>query len=552
MRKIYLFVVGIILFIPNLVLANSIENINIDIYIDNIGTAHVTETWNAKLDEGTEGYKPYYNIGNSIISNFHVKMNDINYTFIDDWNTNDTFSNKKYKNGFNYIVGGVELCFGISEYGLNTYTLTYDISNFVVNTSDNYQMIYWTLFPYNYSSSPSEVKVKIYSDFQYADTIDVWGYGKGGMPTYVYDGVIEVDSNGKINSNEYITLLVKFPSGSFDLLSSVDNTFDYYYQMAEEGAVHYDSDTSNWLGIFLSILYICMFVLLTIIVIIGIKFKPKHGTYRIIMSKDKIKGENVPYFRDLPYKKEKISRAFWIASQYNIIVSETDYLGAVLLKWLKMGNIKLKKEDSNDKEKTKIALNSCGGLNEKEIKLYQMMYEASKDGILEKKEFESWCKKNYQKIFTWFNNVIDEETESLIKEGYLIREGKKKKCTVTPKLDEEAKKVIGLKKFLKDFSNINDRSAIEVNLWDEYLMYATIFGIAKKVMKDFKDMYPEVITEEIYYDYDFIYFISYHGMSSATTARDKAQSYSSGGGGFSSSGGGGGSFGGGGGGGGFR
>ena len=83
-------------------------------------------------------------------------------------------------------------------------------------------------------------------------------------------------------------------------------------------------------------------------------------------------------------------------------------------------------------------------------------------------------------------------------------------------------------------------------------MYACIFGIAKKVIKEFKQLYPDIITDDVYNDISFIYFISYSGMSKATTARDMAQSYSSGGGGFSSSGGGGSSFGGGGGGGGFR
>ena len=41
-------------------------------------------------------------------------------------------------------------------------------------------MIYWTLFPYDYNPSPERVYIKIYSDFKYADTLDVWGYGKYG------------------------------------------------------------------------------------------------------------------------------------------------------------------------------------------------------------------------------------------------------------------------------------------------------------------------------------------------------------------------------------
>ena len=80
-------------------------------------------------------------------------------------------------------------------------------------------------------------------------------------------------------------------------------------------------------------------------------------------------------------------------------------------------------------------------------------------------------------------------------------------------------------------------------------------GIAKKVAKQFKDIYPEIIEQSSYTSYDYIMFVhmsSHRGMSAAETAKIRAESYSSGGGGFSSGGGGGGSFGGGGGGGGFR
>ena len=115
----------------------------------------------------------------------------------------------------------------------------------------------------------------------------------------------------------------------------------------------------------------------------------------------------------------------------------------------------------------------------------------------------------------------------------------------------------GLKKFLKEFSAIDTREPIEVNLWNEYLMYAQIFGLAKEVADQFKKLYPEVIQdmERYGYNYNDVYFIHHittTGIQSASAARQRAESYSSGGGGFSSGGGGGGSFGGGGGGGGFR
>ena len=105
---------------------------------------------------------------------------------------------------------------------------------------------------------------------------------------------------------------------------------------------------------------------------------------------------------------------------------------------------------------------------------------------------------------------------------------------------------------------MKEKTVMEVKLWEDYLIFAQMFGIAKEVATQFKKMYPEVI-EGYNYDFDTIILInnfSNHAVTSAQTARqeaiDRANSYSSGGGGFSSGGGGGGSFGGGSGGGGFR
>ena len=115
---------------------------------------------------------------------------------------------------------------------------------------------------------------------------------------------------------------------------------------------------------------------------------------------------------------------------------------------------------------------------------------------------------------------------------------------------DDSTKLYGLKIFLQEFSRIDTREIMEVHLWDEYLMFAYLFGIADKVAKQLKNMYPEIWEQEVTMDYDTIIFvnnISTRTVNAATSARDAAQSYSSGGGGFSSGGGGGGSFGGGGG-----
>ena len=554
----------VLFLVPSIILANEINNIDMKIYVDNNGTAHVTEEWTTKLNEGTEGYKPYYNLGESKISNFKVSMNGKEYTYNSDYDINASFNEKKYKNGFHYIDNGVELCFGITNYGKNTYILSYDISNFVVNTSDNYQMIYWTLFPYDYNPSPERVYIKIYSDFKYADTLDVWGYGKYGAPTYVYDGYIEMDSESTVTSSEYMTILVKFPENTFTLDTAVDKTFDEYLNMANEGATTYKVQKKNFFQKLLSYIPVLISIFIPFaIVFIAIRSSIVNG-YGYKNNKV-INKKETPLFRDIPCNKD-IYYANTLTKLNNEIFTgykETNIFGAIILKWVKENKVKFINQTKGvfNKETSSIDLTlnpTFDNVLEKE--LFDIMHEASADGILETKELEKWCNKNYSKFFNLFERINTVEIHKLKNDNHIYNRTDKNECKKKNVMDdtiyEDSTKLYGLKKFLEEFSRIDTREVLEVHIWDEYLMFAYIFGIADKVAKQLKNLYPEVLEDpNNYIDLDTILYINYlsnRSVNAASTARSRAESYSSGGGGFSSGGGGGGSFGGGGGGGGFR
>ena len=99
--------------------ANQIASIIIDVFIEDDGDTLFTETWDAELLSGTEGFRPYTNLGKSEISNFSVSDSNGNvYTEAKPWNVSGTFADKAYKYGINPISDGVELCWGISKYGL--------------------------------------------------------------------------------------------------------------------------------------------------------------------------------------------------------------------------------------------------------------------------------------------------------------------------------------------------------------------------------------------------------------------------------------------------
>ena len=544
--------------------ANSISRIAMDIYVDNNGNATVNETWTCTTNNGTEVYHPYYNLGKSEIENLRVKENGKTYQTLSSWNTSGTLSDKAYKCGIHKITNGVELCWGISSYGSHVYEVTYTISNFIAELQDS-QMLYWTFIPYDFSDSIGSAYIKVHTDFDIPDSVDVWGYGNYGGTAYVYDGYIEMQSDGRLATDEYMTMLVKFPSNTFNTSNSLNHDFDYYYKMAEEGSTKYNEKPESILSKILSVIvFLFNFIpALIIIFAFGMGISAINASRLHFGKEGKKMPPDLPYYRDIPCNKD-IFRAYYIGYNYGLLKNKTDLLGAIILKWIKDSVIRIEQKEGEGifkKENVIIYLNetnpSVSISNETERRLFDMLYTASQDGILENKEFEKWCNKSYSRVLKWFDKILNEQKRKLIEEGLITVEEKKtfkifknKIDVATPALKEEAIQLAGLKKFLKEYTLIKDREAIEVTLFEEYLIYAQMMGIAKQVAKEFKDVYPEIIEQSKFTSYDNIIIInSYaaHGISTARSAESRARNYSSGGGGFSSGGGGGGSFGGGGG-----
>ena len=133
--------------------------------------------------------------------------------------------------------------------------------------------------------------------------------------------------------------------------------------------------------------------------------------------------------------------------------------------------------------------------------------------------------------------------------------------------NEDYAKWKAFKKFLNDFGTFDIKELPEIALWERYMVYATIFGLAKKVQKSMnvyiQELDPNGTLYPYYYNSWMYYDLNYAVADSVNSAVNSAvnysintananSSYSSGsgfGGGFSSGGGGG--FGGGGGGHGF-
>ena len=68
---------------------------------------------------------------------------------------------------------------------------------------------------------------------------------------------------------------------------------------------------------------------------------------------------------------------------------------------------------------------------------------------------------------------------------------------LTEKGYEEQANWKGLIKYMNDYSLLKEKTAPDIVLWEKFLVYATVFGISEKVIKQLKVVHPEMFEEKI-------------------------------------------------------
>ena len=109
--------------------------------------------------------------------------------------------------------------------------------------------------------------------------------------------------------------------------------------------------------------------------------------------------------------------------------------------------------------------------------LQDLLYKASGgDHLLQPDELRSYIKKNMEHLRP-LADVLYKVVGLRMDDKYLQA--------------DEVKQVMGFVHYLKDFSLVKERHLEEVNLWKEYLVYASFYGIADQVRKDMKRVAPD-------------------------------------------------------------
>lgn len=457
---------------------SDVDSLRINVELRDDGAALVTETWRINVsDDISEWYLVADNMGRMTIENLRVCDETGNeYVNEGEWNVNRSRARKAGRCGLVTKSDGYEICWGVGNSGWHTYTVRYLLTGLVKGHEDldgfNHMFVARDL-----GSSPQSIVLTIRKpglEFTTENT-KVWAFGFHGE-IHVEDGVVVARTTEPFTRRSALIAMVGFEKGLFHPALAESRTFDEVRQTAMEGSDYRepDKDGDFWIGLLVGLgVVLSVFVSVKVIV-------------KTVKRKRELLGggmRNVAWFRDAPLGGDlKKSSNILLAFSGNTMLERQNLIAAYITRLFYRGAFEIIPQPGNSKPLMRIRelevddstdSRSDAGL---ESRLYSFIKEAAgEDGILQKNELQRWANRHGEALYDWGLDAWN---------GVTI-------WTMKP---EDARHVFGLRRYLKDFTMIKDRGVVEVKLWNNYLIFASLYGIADQLMKDFRKVCPEYFT----------------------------------------------------------
>lgn len=564
LKRLSKYLLALFLFLlPEISFADSFDSLDMDVTIDKDGIGSVEEVWKIDEDERdyTERYKLIENLRGIKIEEFSLTSPSLGKDFseMNPWDSGLSFDEKAYKYGRSDREDETELIWGISQYGKNTYKLTYKINPVIIGLEDS-DMLFFQFVGENFDPKPEKVNINIKGFEPFDERVKMWGFGLVG-DIHNVDGNIVLKSSGEV---DYTTIMLKFPKGYFNTSYKEDKTFDDYANEAikgskwEEREGEANTDPTPW---YVKVILPLVLLLGLGSIFLGVRAKKLHFDENNITNDETLKKTKTfkdQYFRDIPYDSH-IEDTYLLAEKaYPYQVNQGNYMNAFILKWIYDKNIEIeatKEKDKNAKIRILKRPSDMGKMEETFFKIIEEAQEYSKDGLISNKNIKKYFRKNTEVTEDFYEDFLPRSRDGLKAGEYLkdIRFEKKfagtrregSELEVTPKGIDLYENLIKFRNYLEDYSLIEERGIEEVHIWDYFLIYAAIYGISDKVFKNLEKTYPNYSNNSV-----FSYYMITNSRNYSTITQANLTSFTSAGaGGSTSFGGGGGSFGGGGGGG---
>ena len=476
--------------------AQQIRDIDETVVLHRDGSARITQVWDVEAVDGTEFYLPFDHLGPLDINSLQVSENGVPFVAEGDgWDTGRSREAKRGRCGIVRKSDGVELCWGLGEYGDHVWTVSYTVQGLVMQL-DSCAALYFSFVNPGMMSPPQHVKVLLVNEtggpVWTPDNVKVWGFGSDSK-IFVEDGAVRAESKGAFDSEDRMTALVRFDEGLFAPAVQYDETFEELQKRAFRGSDYVDKLTAgDWLWI---LLLLVLGLVLTPMgwAVIGIAYLAYLGINyyllgrkykKSVFGQSRIRG----WYRDIPLKGNLPAAYYALVKGCNMNTAQyTNHLiGAYFLRWVLNGYVGVL-PDKGHPDRVNLSFPMQKGFDEAlENDLYNMVREASGGNhILEAGELDSWAKRSFRKV-----SGIPDRARSLGRQWFTARNYVDQSENFTRDGQERARQLIEFKNFLEDFTLSSKRGAIEVTLWEDYLVFAALFGIADKVAKQFEKLYP--------------------------------------------------------------
>ena len=485
-RKFLLTLAGVFAAMLSYAYSPAIRQIKLDVELLDDGSARVQEFWDICVASGTEWYLVRDNLQDIVIDDLRVSdESGLSFDNIGDWDVDRSLEWKKGKCGIVHKRRGVELCWGVGSLGDHQYRVSYTMTN-VIKSLNDYDMLHIQFVSPGLSAPPQKVELRLWSKGRSFDTSHcrAWAFGYVGSCEFV-DGTVLFKSSEAFKSRSSLIALLRFDKGMFQPLSSQDKDFQTVLDKALEGSDGSEEEDVSLKELLLAFLFLALALVLICII-----------AYRAyIRSILGCREKDINWHREPPFDSDLV------LSNYLLKLLGKNTKGCTLasaqiLRMIYQGYLEVSKDS---KGRLEISFNEGKGLPEDRVAagLYDMMLKASgKDKVLQEKEFSSWSSAHGKQVSAWLS-LAEEEAKTR-----LVRQNLKSGLKFSVKGQEEARNLLGFKKFLNDFTLMKEKDTQEAVLWEEYLVFGALFGIADKVAKQLKDINPELFEQVADCDFD--------------------------------------------------
>lgn len=471
-----------------------IRDILIEVNVQDNGDAIITEQRTMDIDsEGTEGYIVIGNLAGSQLTNFRVTdETGTEYLVEPTWNVKRSRAAKTERCGIlEKSDGGYELCWGLGNSGLRIYYIQYTITSLLRSYSDA-DGFNWMFVARDISPTPQHVKVKISFPFDEKTTTEqtlaAWGFGFDGDVDVFTDEVV-AETDGPLRPGGSVIVMTAVKKGLLHPSMNETGTFEQVKNEAFEGSDYGEEakpkgfvEKAKDIGanLLIGLTFVAPIALL---IVVGVRNRRER--------KKVMKDLN--WYRDIPMDGNLVN-AGGVLSTYSIKGYSFDNLvSAMVLRLLRTKTLRIEDHFIEASRLKKVfggegKVQPCIVIGDYDTSnkllassslrtLYDMFKKAAgDDNILQPNELKKWMSRNYLEVRSFVNAAQKKFTY--------------KQCG---NMLEDVRQVLGLKKFLEEFTLANERHLAELSLWNDYLVYAELFGIAEQVRKDMEKINPEFL-----------------------------------------------------------